>query len=132
MRSRLSTARKIRFTAAAMFGKRNGSLKELRRGRRKAFTSSEFVKPFLFSNSTMQGKPQISGQAIPAFALFSTGARIQRLCTNQVICAPVLWQGGRPFDSHRCSTSAGSYNTTVGEGEEFRASRKIFDTSRDP
>src|SRR5437773_10069265 len=56
----------------------------------------------------MQGKPQISGQAIPVFGLFSTGERIQRLCTNQIICAPVLWQGGRLFGSRRCSTRAGS------------------------
>jgi hypothetical protein len=76
-----------------MFGKRNGSLKELRRGCRKAFTASALVKPFLFNNPAMQGRPQISGQAIPAFGLSSAGAMIQRLCINQIICATVLWQG---------------------------------------
>jgi hypothetical protein len=45
----------------------------------------------------MQGRPQISGQAIPACGLSSTGVMIQRLCTNQIICAMVLWQGAAAF-----------------------------------
>ena len=82
----------------------------------------------------MQGKPQISGQAIPAFGLFSAGARIQRLCTSQIICAPVLWQGGGGFFlpallcQHRKRTAT---ILRLGEEEEFRAFRKVFETSRD-
>ena len=80
----------------------------------------------------MQGKPQISGQAMLALGLLSTGARIQRLCTSQIICAPVLWQGGAAFWFH-----SWLYKRTVtilrsGEGEEFHAFRKVFETSRDP
>src|SRR5438477_6296504 len=105
MRSRLSIAHKIRVTAAAMFGKRNGSLRELRRGSRKAFTSSALVKPFLFNNSAIQGRWQISGQAIPAFGLSSAGVMVQRLCTNQIICAMVLWQDAAAFLLRRRATS---------------------------
>ena len=84
--------RKIRVTAAAISGRRNGSLNELRRGWRKAFTSSALAKRFLFSSSAIQGRPQISGQGMPPFGLSSTGAMIQRFCTEQIICATVPWQ----------------------------------------
>src|SRR5664279_45126 len=94
MRSRLSIARKIRVTAAVISGRRNGSLKEWRRGWRKAFTSSALAKPFLFSNSAMQGRLQISGQAMGALGPSSARTMIQRFCTKQIICARVLWQGG--------------------------------------
>src|ERR1043166_3218418 len=99
MRSRSSIARKIRVTAAPMSGKRNGSLRELRRGWRKAFTSSAFAKPFLFSSSAIQGRLQISGQAMAASGLSSAQAMIQRFCTNQTICAVVPWQDAGAFTS---------------------------------
>src|SRR5690349_21220996 len=87
MRSPESIARKMRSTAAAMFGKRNGSLKERRRGCRKAFTSSALIKPFLFNNSTMHGKSQISVHGILPFITFPGGVRIQRLCTKDRLFA---------------------------------------------
>jgi hypothetical protein len=84
----------------------------------------------------MQGKPQISGQAMLAFGLFSTGARIQRLCTSQIICAPVLWQGGGGFLGPLVALQARPKRTATilrsGEGEEVHAFRKVFETSRDP
>jgi hypothetical protein len=68
-----------------MFGSTNGSLKELRRGERKAFTSSAQVNPLRFNSSAMQGSPQISAQGISAFASAQTGAMIQRLSTGHFI-----------------------------------------------
>src|SRR3954465_1512258 len=48
-----------------MFGNKNGSLNERRRGNRKAFTSSAQLKHFRFNNSTMQGSPQMSSPGMP-------------------------------------------------------------------
>src|SRR5438105_7388091 len=84
----------------------------------------------------MQGKPQISGQAIPAFGLlFSSGAKIQRLCTGQIIGATVLWQGMAAFGSWPLPCKRRTRTATIlrlAEGEEFHAFRKVFETSRDP
>src|ERR1041384_2376586 len=69
----------MRATAASMFGKRNGSLRERRRGTRNRLTSSAEVKRLRFSSSTMQGRPQISAQLMPLSASAHAGAMIQCL-----------------------------------------------------
>src|SRR3954469_7466129 len=69
----------MRATAVDMFGNKNGSLSERRRGARKAFTSSAQLKHFRFNNSTMQGRPQMSSQGMPGCASAHGDGMIQCL-----------------------------------------------------
>jgi hypothetical protein len=66
-----------------MFGSKNGSLNELRRGRKNVSTSFAFAKPLRINNRAMQGEPHISDHEIPDSSGFSSsgGAMIHRLCT---------------------------------------------------
>src|SRR5439155_209441 len=69
MRSCWSSAARIRETAVSICGSKNGSLSELRRGRRKFSTSSAQRNPFRESNRAMHSDPQISLHAIaPPFS----------------------------------------------------------------
>src|ERR1043166_8482600 len=87
MRSLLSSAASTRSTAALMFGSRNGSLNDLRRGRRKVCTSSAVAKPLRKSSRAMQAQSQISFHEIAPPLSSSGGAMIQRVCTDYVIRA---------------------------------------------
>src|SRR6266404_7343826 len=80
MRSRRSSAAKMQETAARICGSKNGSLSELRRGRRKFSTSSAQRNPFRESNRAMHSDPQISLHAIAPPFNSSRDAKIQRLC----------------------------------------------------
>ena len=83
MRSCRSNAAKIRATAARIRGSKNGSLSELRRGRKKPWTSSGLRNPFLKSNRAMHSEPQISPHEMAPPFRFSHGGRIHRCCTAQ-------------------------------------------------
>src|SRR6266404_4941675 len=86
MRSRRSSAAKIRATAVSMFGSRNGSLSDFRRGWRNASISSAVAKPLRKSKRAIHSQPQISLHEI-ALPLSSSGGRMfQRLCTDYFIC----------------------------------------------
>src|SRR5213594_1439174 len=80
MRSRRSRAARIRETAARICGSKNGSLSELRRGRRKFSTSFEQRKPFRESSRAMHSESQISLHEIAPPFNSSRDAKIQRLC----------------------------------------------------
>src|SRR5947207_13446000 len=85
MRSRRSSARRKRGTAARICGSKNGSLRELRRGRRKFWTSSALRKPFRKSKRAMHSDAQISLHGIAPPFRSSHGGRIHRCCTDQFI-----------------------------------------------
>src|SRR6266516_4348098 len=70
----------MRETAARICGSKNGSLSELRRGRRKSSTSSGQRKPFRESSRAMHSDPQISLHAIAPPFNSSRDGKIQRLC----------------------------------------------------
>src|SRR5437764_3262648 len=76
----------MRFTAASMFGSKNGSLSDFRRGRRNAWTSSALAKPFRISNRAIHSQPQISLHEIGAPFRSSGGIRIQLARTDYFIC----------------------------------------------
>ena len=84
MRSCRSSAARTRETAAHICGSKNGSLSELRRGRRKFSTSSAQPNPFRESSRAMHSDPQISLHAIAVPFNSSHGAKIQRLCRVNV------------------------------------------------
>src|SRR6266436_10158436 len=75
----------MRGTAACICGSKNGSLRELRRGRRKFWTSSALRKPFRKSNRAMHSDAQISLHGIAPPFRSSHGGRIHRCCTAQFI-----------------------------------------------
>ena len=82
MRSRRFKASRRRATAVCIWGSKNGSLSELRRGRRNAFTSSAQRNPFRKSNRAIHSNPQISLHVIPDSSAFSSSgcAMTHRLC----------------------------------------------------
>src|SRR5437762_9885926 len=84
MRSCRSSAARTRETAAPICGSKNGSLSELRRGRRKFSTSSTQPNPFRDSSRAIHSDPQISLHAIAPPFNSSHGAKIQRLCRVNV------------------------------------------------
>ena len=84
MRSCWSSAARIRETAVSICGSKNGSLSELRRGRRKFSTSSAQRNPFRESNRAMHSDPQILLHAIAPPFSSSRDAKIQRLCRVKV------------------------------------------------
>src|SRR5438132_6162079 len=93
-----SSASRIRSTAACMFGSRNGSLNDFKRGCRKRSTSSALAKPLRINSRAMQGEPHISAHENgPPFSS-SGDAMIHRLCTDQLI------RGELP-DKMQCSRS---------------------------
>src|SRR5207247_9568245 len=93
-----SSASRIRSTAACMFGSRNGSLNDFKRGCRKRSTSSAVAKPLRINSRAMQGEPHISAHENgPPFSS-SGDAMIHRLCTDQLI------RGELP-DKMQCSRS---------------------------
>src|SRR6476659_2292192 len=69
----------MRITAASMFGSKNGSLKDLRRGRRNDWTSSTEAKPFRDKRRAIQSQPQICFHEIGPPLSSSGGRRIHRL-----------------------------------------------------
>src|SRR5437870_11323665 len=69
-----------------MFGSRNGSLNDFRRGRRNVSTSAVVAKPLRKSSRAMQAEPQISLHGIAPPLSSSAGAMIQRGCTDQFSC----------------------------------------------
>src|SRR5437660_9503767 len=84
-----------------MFGSRNGSLNDFKRGCRKRSTSSALAKPLRINSRAMQGEPHISAHENgPPFSS-SGDAMIHRLCTDQLI------RGELP-DKMQCSRSAQS------------------------
>src|SRR4030095_12881712 len=80
MRCRRFKASRMRETAACIWGSKNGSLSELSRGRRNAFTSSAQRNPFRKSNRAMHSDPQIWFHEIALPFSSSGGARIHRSC----------------------------------------------------
>src|SRR4030095_1052998 len=87
MRSCRSSAAKIRWTAACIFGSKKGSLNDFKRGCRKLSTSSALAKPLRISSRAMHSEPQISLHEIGPFRSSSADAMIHRLCTDQFIRA---------------------------------------------
>src|SRR5437773_9339129 len=100
MRSLRSIAAKMRETAAHICGSKNGSLMELRRGRRKFSTSSAQRNPFRESRRAMHSDPQISFHAIALPFNPSRDAKIQRLCRAKVGGGPMSIE----LDSRRVCT----------------------------
>ena len=72
MRSRRFKASRMRATAVCIWGSKNGSLSELRRGLRNAFTSSAQRNPFRKRSRAMHSDPQISLHVIPNSSEFSS------------------------------------------------------------
>src|SRR5882724_5222175 len=75
----------MRETAACICGSKNGSLRELSRGRRKSSTSFAQRNPFRESSRAMHSDRQISVHAIALPFNSSRAAKIQRLCRLKVI-----------------------------------------------
>src|SRR6266702_680623 len=102
MRSCGSNAARIRFTALSIFGSKNGSLNELRRGRRNVSTSSALANPLRISSRAMQADPQISVHEIGPPFNSSGGAMIHRLCRAKVAggFAPITLFAGDLLTTH--------------------------------
>src|SRR5882724_3333393 len=75
----------MRETAACICGSKNGSLRELSRGRRKSSTSFAQRNPFRESSRAMHSDRQISVHAIALPFNSSRAAKIQRLCRLNVV-----------------------------------------------
>jgi hypothetical protein len=104
----------MRKTAACIWGSENGSLKELRRGRRNEFTSSAQRNPFRKSNRAMHSEPQISPHEIPDSSAFSSSgfAMIHRLCRR--IDFPDGWALIRFSSARLCGAKLPDASVSIG------------------
>lgn len=75
-------AAKMRATVASIFGRKNGSLRDLSRGRRKPFNFLYAGKTLTHQQGAMPTEPQISFHGVSPPFSSSGGTMIHRLCTD--------------------------------------------------
>src|SRR4030095_2059256 len=118
MRSRRFIASRMRETAACIWGSKNGSPSDPKRGRRNASTSSAQRNPFRKSNRAMHSDPQISPHEMTLPFNSSGGARIHRCCTEHFIRGQV---------SDKTHSSCNAFAATIDESEAWtHRTPKVF------